>query len=283
MVWALLLVNALGYSAVDLVIPFPRSVAQVVTMGSLAVAFGLALVLNPRVRVRPNPYLLLLSLLALISVVSSLPLQAGLGSFLRCSRLVMFVATLWLISCWWRGDLRFARYHLRHVSVVLLSVLLGVIIAPGSAFSGPGDRLIGVLWPITAPQVGLYCAVATGLAVLLWLSHRIDGRSAAVIAVPAFGLLLLSHTRTALLALVVALLLACLSLVSSTARVRRFLATAVGVVSSAALVFASAIRTFILRGQDAEQLSSLTGRAKVWDLLLAKERTMREHLSSASV
>src|SRR6185436_1919248 len=61
-VWALLMINTLGYTNVITIIPFPRAVAQVVTMGALLIAFALALVLNPRIRIRPNAYLLLLSM-----------------------------------------------------------------------------------------------------------------------------------------------------------------------------------------------------------------------------
>ena len=105
-------------------------------MGALAAAFVLALVLNPRVRVRPNAYLVILSLLALLALASSLRFESGLGAMIRCARLVLFVATLWLLSGWWRGDLRFLNFHLRALSVVLLSVLAGLVISPGGAFSG---------------------------------------------------------------------------------------------------------------------------------------------------
>jgi len=277
-VWALLLVNVLGYTSVDLIIPLPRQVAQMITMGALVAAFGLALVLNPRVRVRPSAYLLLLSLLAVVSIASCMGLESGLGSLFRCFRLTLFVATLWLLSAWWRGDLRFARWHVRALGAVLLTVLAGLVISPGGAFSGPDGRLVGAIWPIPAPQVGLYCATATGLSVVLWVTRNIDGRSAAVVSVPAVGLLLLSHTRTALLGLVTALLLAGLTVAFTNARARRTLAAAIGFGTVVALAFGQAVMAWLQRGQDAEQLTSLTGRAKVLDLLLAKERTLGEQV-----
>lgn len=275
-VWALLLVNTLGYTNVSLIIPLPRNVAQLITMGALAAAFGLALILNPRVRVRPSAYLLLLSLLALVSIASSLRLESGLGSLVRCFRLAMFVATLWLLSAWWRGDLRFARYHVRVVGAVLLTVLAGLVISPGSAFSGPDGRLAGAIWPIPAPQVGLYCAIATGLSVVLWLTRSIDGRSAVIVAVPAVGLLLLSHTRTALIGLVATLAVAGLSQAFTNARARHTLAAATAIGGVVAMAFGQFVQNWLQRGQDTEQLSTLTGRQKVWDLLLAKERTLGE-------
>jgi hypothetical protein len=274
-VWALLLFNTLSYTTVAQIIPFPRSVAQMATMGALATAFGLALLVNNRrVRVRPSAYLLLLSLLAVVSIASSMRLESGLGSLFRCFRLTLFVVTLWLISSWWRGDLRFARYHVRVLGGVLLTVLAGLVISPGSAFSGPDGRLVGAIWPIPAPQVGQYCAIGTGLAVMLWLTRNIDGRSAAVVAVPAVGLLLLSHTRTALIGLVAALALAVLSLAFTEVRARRFLTVAAGFGIVVAVTFGQVVQNWLTRGQNAEELSNLTGRQKVWDLLLAQERTL---------
>lgn len=276
LVWGLLLVNTLGYTAVDLIIPLPRPIAQMIAMGALVAAFGLALLVNPRVRVRPSAYLLLLSLLVVVSVASSIRLESGFGSLVRCARLTLFVATLWLVSGWWRGDLRFARYHLLALGAVLLTVLAGLVISPGSAFSGPDGRLAGAIWPIPSTHVGQYAAVATGLAVVLWLTRKIDGRSTALVVVPAVVLLLLSHTRTALLGLVAALLLSSLTLASTNARARRTLAAAIGFGTVVALVFGQVVMKWLQRGQDAEQLTNLTGRAKVWDLLLAEDRTLGE-------
>lgn len=276
-IWPLLVINILGFlPGSSLILPIPRPVGQMVTMGSLALAFGLALVLNPRVRIRPSAYLLLLSLLTLVSIASSIRLESGFGALVRCVRLVGFVATLWLLSRWWRGDLRFARYHVRTLAAVLLSVLAGLAISPGKAFSGPDGRLVGAIWPIPAPQVGLYCATVAGLCVVLWITRDIDGRSAAVITLPAVGLLLESHTRTALLGLLVGLLIAGLSMALNNRRARRVFAVGIGFGGLVVVLFGQAIQNWLMRGQDAEELANLTGRQKVWDLLLAKERTLSE-------
>lgn len=277
-VWALLLVNTLGFTDVDLLVPVPRPVFQMITMGAMLVAFALALLANPRVRVRPSAFLLVLSALVVIAVASSIRLEAGPGSLFRCFRITVFVATLWLLSRWWRGDLRFAGYHLRVVAGVLSTVLLGLIISPGAAFSdSAGDgRLVGAIWPIPAPQVGQYCAVLIGLASLMWVTRNLDGRSAAVLAVPAAVLLILTHTRTALLGLAVGLVVAGLSLVLTHARARRTLATVIGAGVLIVAAFGPALLTWLQRGQDPEMLTSLTGRQNKWDAVLERERDLLE-------
>jgi hypothetical protein len=278
-VWIFLLINTLGYTAgIALIIPFPKSISQVVTMGLLAAAFGLALVINPRIRIRPNAFLVVISMLALLAVVSSLRLESGSGAVLRCFRLTLFVATLWLLSPWWRDDLRFVRHHIRALVLVLLTVLLGLVISPGSAFSGPEGRLVGAIWPIPAPQVGMYAAVLIGLCCILWLHREARGREVAVLCLPAVMLLLLSHTRTALLGLLVGMVLAGLSMLVSNGRARAVFFAAIGVGVLTAVAFGDAIQIWLARGQDAESLSNLTGRAKVWDLLLAKNFTTEQIL-----
>jgi hypothetical protein len=275
--WCFLAINTLGYTKVTQIIPFPRSVGQAVTMGLLVSAFGIALLANRRVRIRPNAYLVLLTLILIVSVVSSLRLESGVGSLLRCFRMALFVATLWLLSGWWRGDLRFVNYHLRTLCVFLLSVLVGLV-SPSAAFSGPEGRLVGALWPIPPPQVGLYCATVIGLCILLRLDRRIDGRSVLVVVVAAGAMLLLSHTRTALLGLMVGLTVACLSLFLTNRRARVWLVTSIAVVAAGFVVFGGVIMVWLQRGQDAEQLTTLTGRGKVWELLMAKDRTLIEEV-----
>jgi hypothetical protein len=276
-IWMLLLVNVLGFlPSSGTVIPLPKAAGQVITMGALAVAFGLALLINPRIRIRPSAYLVLLAALALVAVASSVVLESGAGSLLRTARLVVFVLTLWLVCRWWRPDLGMARMHLRCIGAVLLVVALGIVITPGPAFSGPDGRLVGALWPIPAPQVGQYCAVAIGLAVLLGMAGRLGRRDVLLVVGPAMAMLLLSHTRTALAGLVAGLVVAVLSLAPTDGRARRVLlgATAVGAVGAFGL--GDVILTWLQRGQDAAELTSLTGRQKVWDALLAVDRDLRQ-------
>ncbi|MBD0422650.1 O-antigen ligase domain-containing protein [Streptomyces sp. TRM S81-3] len=278
-VWGLLGLNTLGSTGAKTIVALPRSLIQMVTMGALAAAFALALALNPRLRIRASAFVFLLTLLLVPSVISSADLESGFGALFRCARFALFVGTLWLLTRWWDGSVTFVRYHIRMYFAVLVSVAAGLAISPGAAMPELyGGRLVGALWPLTPPQIGQYTAVIIGLTVLLLLGRRTDGVSAAVVVVPSLVLLALTHTRTATVGLLVGLALAIGSLVLTSAAARRLFAWAVLVATVAAVGFASALRTWFLRGQSQENFTSLTGRAKVWDALLAAPRTTAEQL-----
>ncbi|MCI0386871.1 O-antigen ligase domain-containing protein [Streptomyces sp. CNQ085] len=278
-VWGLLILNTLGSAGAETVIPLPRSLIQMVTMGALAAAFVLALAINPRVRIRPNAFVFLLTLLLVPSVVSSADLGAGVGALFRCARLTLFVSTLWLLSRWWDGSPTFVRHHIRMYCAVLGSVVAGAVVSPGAAMPELyGGRLVGALWPLTPPQIGQYAAVITGLAVLLALGRRTGRGSAAVVIVPALVVLMLTHTRTATLGLLVGLALAVGSLTLTSTAARRFFTWVVLCTAVAAVGFGSVLQAWFLRGQSQENFTSLTGRAKVWDALLAAPRTASEQL-----
>ncbi|MCH0561788.1 MULTISPECIES: O-antigen ligase domain-containing protein [unclassified Streptomyces] len=282
--WGLLILNTLGSAGAKTIVPLPRSLIQMATMGALVAAFALALAVNPRLRVRPNAYVFLLTLLLVPSVISSVNLESGFGALFRCVRLALFIGTLWLLSRWWDGGLTFVRHHIRLYFVVLGSVAAGAIISPGAAMPDLyGGRLVGALWPLTPPQIGQYAAVIIGLAVLLLLGRRTNGGSAALVIVPALVLLALTHTRTATIGLLVGLSLAIGSLLLTSAAARRFFTWAVLTAAVAAVGFGSALQAWFLRGQSQENFSSLTGRAKVWDALLAAPRTTPEYLFGAGL
>ncbi|GGY44225.1 O-antigen ligase domain-containing protein [Streptomyces tanashiensis] len=275
--WALLGLNTLGSAGAKTVIPLPRSLIQMATMGALVVAFALALALNLRLRIRPSAFVFLLTLLLVPSLISSVQPDVGLGALFRCGRLALFVSTLWLLSRWWDGSLTFVRYHIRMYFAVLVLVAVGLVVAPGTAMPEYyGERLVGALWPLTPPQIGQYAAVVIGLTVLLLLGRRTTGAGAAMLIVPSFVLLAMTHTRTATLGLLIGLALAIGSLILTSAAARRFFAWAVLCAAVAAVVFSSALRAWFLRGQSQENFANLTGRAKVWDALLSAPRTTGE-------
>ncbi|MFJ1806810.1 MULTISPECIES: O-antigen ligase domain-containing protein [unclassified Streptomyces] len=283
-VWGLLVLNTLGSAGARTIVPLPRSLIQMATMGALVAAFALALVVNPRVRIRASAYVFLLTLLLVPSLISSVDQGAGLGALFRCARLALFVGTLWLLSRWWDGGLTFVRHHIRMYFAVLGSVAAGLVVSPGAALPDLyGGRLVGALWPLTPPQIGQYAAVIIGLTVLLVLGRRTDRTSAALVIVPCLALLALTHTRTATLGLIIALVLAITSLVLTSAAARRLFTWAVLCAAVAAVGFSSALQAWFLRGQSQENFASLTGRAKVWHALLAAPRTMSEYLFGAGL
>ena len=275
--WTLLVINTLGSQGAITVLPIPRPVAQMVTMGAVVAAFLFALLLNPRLQLRPSAYLLILTLLLTVSIVSSLRLESGYGALFRCFRFTMFVATLWLLTAWWDDWLAFVRMHIRALVGVLVTVAAGLVISPGLALPETyGGRLVGAIWPLTPPQVGQYAATVAGLVFLLWLGHKTTRSSMIVIAIPAVGLLLLSHTRTAVLGLVGGLVVAIVSLVTASARARKVFTTTAIVGGVGGVLAGAAIQAWFRRGQT--DLTELTGRDKVWDALIAAPRTLSEEI-----
>jgi hypothetical protein len=277
LVWTLLVINTLGSQGALTVVPIPRPVTQLVTMGAVVAAFLFALLLNPKVNLRPSAYLLILTFLLVVSVMSSVRLESGFGALFRCFRFTMFVATLWLLTPWWNDWLTFIRAHVRALTAILFTVVAGLVISPGLAMPETyGGRLTGAIWPLTPPQVAQYAATVVGLVILLWLGKHTTRTSVFVVAVPALTLLLMSHTRTAVLGLVGGLLVAMVSLVSTSARARKVFTITALVGGIGGVLAGAAIQTWFRRGQS--DLSELTGREKVWDALLAAPRTLSERI-----
>ena len=219
--WAALLLNALPFSDVSSLIPIPATLGRMLAQGALPLALVLALAANPRGIVRRSIFLGILSLLAVVTLMVSLHNEFPVGLLPPCVGLVGFVLVLWLLTCWWgRSDmLLLLRCHLRCVWFILVTVLLGAVLSPGNAFIFDG-RLSGAIWPVPATQVGHYAAVATGSAVVLWFCRVVPGRWALVGVAVGGPLLALSHTRTAVLAMLVGVLIAGASLFFGHVRVR---------------------------------------------------------------
>jgi len=267
-VWGLLVLNTIGYSGA--IVHIPTVVGKGITQGALPVALIVALAANRRVIVRPNVFLCLVTLLALEAILTSTQAHFA-GTIYRTFRLAEFVAVLWLISPWWgRRDLLLVRFHLKAYTVVLGSVILGALVAPGLAFAG--GRLEGALWFIPTTQVAHYAAVTIGLVVVLWFCGLVTGRVTVPVVAVTGVMLILTHTRTALIGLIAGILVAGLSMILAKARVRK-LFVALGIVAAIVIMtLSSVITTWLARGQGAEELTKLTGRTLVWSALLAFPR-----------
>ena len=269
--WAALFMNVLT-PASGSILPLPQAVFQVVAQGSLLAALVLALLVNPRIVVRPTLFLVLLSVMAVMALLASLHSEFFVGSSYRGLRLVGFVACLWLLTPWWgRSDLVLLRVYRLCLWGALISVIVGAAIAPGRAFAFQ-NRLSGTLWPIPPPQVAHYAAILLGTSAILWMCRVIGGRHATFGVVVSVAVLIGTHTRTALLGSLVGLVLAAASLFLGHARVRRTSVSTLVLGIIAGTLFAPQIVAWAARGQSAEEASQLTGRTKVWTASMQEAR-----------
>ncbi len=273
LIWLLLMLNVMpwiGYS----ILPLPQRASQLLTAGALCLALVLAVTLNRGLRVRPNLVLALFTVLAFAAVMAGLRGDAGIGAVLRSFRLCAFLAVLWLLTPWWgRPDLLLLKAHLRALFLVLATVVAGLLIAPSAALGASGGRLSGVLWPIPAPQVGAYAAVVAGTVIVLWLSGSVRRRPAVLVAAVSVALVFLSHTRTALVALLVGVVSGGCTLLLSRQRARRVAIAALVLAPVFAALLAPALVSWFFRDQSPEEISALTGRKQVWEMVLAEPRS----------
>jgi hypothetical protein len=279
LVWAALFMNVLAFLGLPTVIPIPTTVGQMMTQGSLILAFLLALMANPRGIIRPNIFLVLLTLLAVVALMVSIHNQFMFGSTFRACRLIGFTTVLWLLTPWWgRSDFTLLRSHIWCLRILVGSILIGAVLSPGAAFSYGEGRLSGALWPMPPTQVAHYSAVLIGCTVVLWFGGAVRGRTALLTLLAAGATLIGAHTRTALVALAVGLVIAAASMFIGQARVRRATAVLVVLVVVAASLFAPLITEWFFRGQSSEEAVGLTGRTKVWTEILGLERSWWQEL-----
>jgi hypothetical protein len=85
-------------------------------------------------------------------------------------------------------------------------------------------------------------------------------------------MLIMTHTRTAIVGMIAGLLIAGLSLIMAKARVRKLFAIAGTVAVIAATTLSGVITNWLARGESGQQLTSLTGRTNFWGPLLAFPR-----------
>ena len=281
--WGALFFNVLTPFAASTVVPIPHVISQAMAQGSLGVALVLALLVNPRIVIRPNFFLALMSLMAVTALAVSIHNEFFLGSTYRAVRLVGFVICLWLLTPWWgRQDLVLLRAHRLALWGALASAAVGAMLSPGKAFAFEG-RLAGVLWPMPPTVVAHYAAILFGTSAVMWMCRVIGGQHALVAVLFSSVILVATHTRTAIAGAIAGLVLATVSLFMGNARVRRTsVAALVGAVAAAGL-FASEIVHWAARGQSAEQASDLTGRANVWSAVAETSRPRMNELFGAGL
>jgi hypothetical protein len=269
--WGLLMLNTLTFypktwTGAPLIVHIPSVIGKSITQGALIIALALALSVNRRPVIRPNVFLCLLSLIP-IDALMTVGEDPHFGTIYRTVRMIMFVVTLWLLTPWWgRSDRLLIRAHLSAALVVLGSVILGLAISPHTARAG--GRLGGALWPTPPTQVAEFAAVTIGIVVVLWLGGEYPGRLTFIIVAVAGFILIETHTRTALAAMVGALVVAALSLFAVRARVRKLVTGSTFVGSIGGITLSGFLTTWLARGENSQELSHLTGRTTVWSGLL---------------
>jgi O-antigen ligase len=269
--WGLLYLNTMTFVAGYSVLVIPSKVGKGLAQAALPLAIVLLLTVNPRLRIRPSLFLFLVSALAAETILTAVQIH-HIGTAYRTFRLVEFATALWLLTPWFgRPDMLLLRIHLRWLYVSLGLVFLGLLVSPGKAFAYDG-RLTGAIWPMLPTQIAQYAAMAAGITIVLWLGRRLSGRAALGGVLVAVTSLLLTHTRTGLLGLVVGIVVAGLSLFARNARVRRFFAGGTAVVLIGAVTVAGVISTWLARGQSAQSITSLTGRTSLWSAVLNTPR-----------
>jgi O-antigen ligase len=274
-IWACIFLNGVSFS--DIVTPFgvPRRVGQLIAYGAVFLAVILALSLNRRLVVRLTSVIGVYTVLAIVAFFSTARLLVGFGGFVRCLRLTCFLAVLWLLSpLWGHRKHLLLRAHFRALCAVAVVVLAGLVISPGGAMRGyVGDgRLIGILWPIPPPQVGMYGAYMAGFATILWFCGQLSRTKWWLALGAGLVMIALSQTRTAASGLVLGTGMAALSLWSGKERVRLVLARSLLALPLVGLLGAIVVPIWFTRGQSAEEFSQLTGRTKVWSQIIETQR-----------
>jgi hypothetical protein len=268
-VWALLFFNVLQSPSGGL-LPIPHRVAQVLTQGALVGALVVALTINPKCRIRPcGLFLALYSLLAVTSLMMSIRF-VSVGTAYRATRLILFLAVLWLLTPWWGSRKIVLRSHIRFLGFIFASVVIGLVISPHKAL--PGHRLSGSIWPIPATQVAHYTAELLGLTLILWLCRMVSRRRMLLVVLPGVAAVIGTHTRTAFVAGIAGLLAAGLSLFAGSRRVRRAFAIVIAAIMLIGLPLSSLVSSWAARGENSSQISDLTGRTKAWALVYSEPR-----------
>jgi len=268
--YGLLFLNALTFYSGISILHIPSIVGKGIAQAALPAALFMALTVNRRLAVRPNVFLCLLCLLILGTLITAVEPET-FGTVYRTVRLAGYIITLWLLTPWWgRRDMLLVRCHATVLAVLLGSMLLGLLVAPGHAL--PGGRLSGAIWPIPSTQAAHYAAVLTGLVVVLWFCGHLRGRPTALIVLVTLPILVLTHTRTALVGMTAGILIAGLSLITVKARVRKLFASAGTIAAVAIMTMSGVITAWLARGEGSSELYALTGRTTVWTAIVTTPR-----------
>ena len=277
--WAALYVNVLTFVGTGLLVLIPQSIGQLIAQGMLLVALVLALLANPGMVVRPNIFLTLLSAMAVLALMASIHnefivrLDVPCHSFdsLRRRPVAAYAVVGQTRSAPASGTPALpAGHHRFGVARSVTGSWCGVLDLRSARRraladpTAPGRTLCGR--PVRMHRHPL--VLRGSKPVEAWRSPS-SAAGAAVVA---------THTRTALLGVVLGLIVAGASLFVGYARVRRTGAVVVLTSVAAWIVFSPLIVSWLARGQSEQDLTQLTGRTKVWSALAQQQFTTMQQL-----
>jgi O-antigen ligase len=168
------------------------------------------------------------------------------------------------------GGLQLVRVHLTVFAFLALLVVCEALAWPGNGFDPSIGRLQGIVPPIAPPRVGEIGAVTAGLAATMGVFGLIRPRVAVALGALGGSVLLLSHTRTATVALTVGLIVGFGAAAARRSEARNALIAISLIAVLAWTVFSAPLRVWFFRQQSEEELSSLTGRRDVWEQVVER-------------
>jgi O-Antigen ligase len=279
--WVLVVVNVQPWVKPP---PDPQRQAAVESSASkgvlMAAIFMVAVVLAaPRFSARmPATYLLYLGYL-FVATASAFDLSDPVPPLLRVGRLGLAIVIPLLLWRWLAGrPSHFLGVHRTAYLLVGFVVVAGLAAVPGAAWAGGGSfgaggRLQGVFLPMRPPRVGEIGAIVVGLTATALAFKKMRPLPGAILISLGLMLIMLSRTRTAAVALLVALLAAfCLTRKHQLGR--RALRTIL-VLILLAVPLSTSIQSWAVREQDAEEVSSFSGRTLAWSAVINQQSSWR--------
>ena len=270
LIWALLFLSSLPWGNPTREIFIPKRFEQVGTALCLGMAVVLALALNRSLRIRGAGFVWLYAGLVVVALLPVLGGWAGLGSLFRAGRFGVALVVMLLLSRYWMRDRDvLLESHLAVMKFLLVTV--GLALAVGLGLNSEG-RLFGQIPALEPPQVGQIAGVLAGVSLLLVVSRVVPARRGLIWCTVGVVFLVLSYTRTAMVALVVGLLLGVVSLITTSKRARAVLTVLLLAGPIIVMLVGPVADAWFKRGQDDAQFATLTGRTNAWDRVYAFER-----------
>jgi hypothetical protein len=272
LVWILLFASGLSYSReTGLASMVPLRFEQLVTALALLAAFLLALNYNRRIRLAGSWPVWLYAVVPVIALFAPLAGAGGLGTLFRAVRFMFALLIMALLAPAWRKDpWVLANAHARALRLAIAAALLSLCI--GMGWDGEG-RLIAQMPALRAPQVGQFGALLVGITAVQAITRSPRLPRAPLWILFGLAALVLSQTRTATVALLVAFAITLLFLLVSHSRARRVFLTVVLVGPLVFVLMQPAIKAWFERDQSEELLTTLTGRTQAWALVYSFPRT----------